>query len=272
MAKSYSNKYRDNVSRVYIVPKESESFTVKPHKIGHEQCAPGLLCSKVREYTVIHYVYSGKGVFEKDGIVYNLSAGDAFVINEGEYTSYCSDSDTPWYYYWLSFSSDSFGGRFKNLKSPVVKIKNASIFTEPVYRAENGTLTYEFTVAKLYELYDEIFASPPKSEDYVVQTSRYILDNLAKKLTVESIASSLGLNRSYLTRRFKQQMGVSVKQYIMSMRAVKGMEYLESGYSVKQTAFMTGFDDQFAFSRMFKKYYGIPPAKATHNTERRHPR
>ncbi len=271
MAKSYSNKYRDNVSRVYTIQKPSESFTVSPHKIGHEQCVPGLVCSKMRTYTVIHYVYSGKGVFEKDGISYNLSAGDAFVINEGENTSYYSDSETPWYYYWLSFSSDSFGGRFKTLKCPVFKIKNASIFTEPVYRAENGTLTHEFTVSKLYELYDEVFAAPADSENYVVQTSRYILANLGNKLSVESIASSLGLNRSYLTRRFKQQMGVSVKQYIMSMRAEKGKEYLESGYSVKQTAFMTGFDDQFAFSRMFKKHHGIPPAKVLHNTERRHP-
>ena len=264
MNDKYSKKHKNNElvrwKSKQLLGIKNKDFFVIPNDVGHEQCRPLQSWNEVRRYTLIHYVYSGKGTFEKDGKTYHLSKGDAFIINEGEENYYHADKDDPWHYFWLSFSPDSFDGRFKTLESPVFKIKNETIFTEPIERAECGTLTREFVIAKLYLLYDEIFNSAIGiRHDTATEAAIYINHNITEDLSVSAIAEDFGLDRSYLSRIFKKKHGISMKQYIINARMTKATELLKKGVSVKEAAFMSGYDDALAFSRMFKKVYGITP-------------
>lgn len=270
MPKSNSRKIRDNNPRIQLIRNPENSFRVIPRDIGHQQCFPGLTNSRKRTYTMVHYVYSGKGTYEKDGKVYHLSKGDAFVICEGWEATYTADMEDPWHYYWLQFNTGSFGDKFENMECPVVKITNEYIFTEPIARMESGTLTVEFLIGMLYCLYDEVFSPkiPSSHIDYATQIAGFINTNYTKKLSVESLAESFGLNRSHLSRLFKKKHGISIKQYIINARMTKATELLKTGVSVKEAAFMSGYEDALAFSRMFKKVYGISPKEFIHNNSR----
>lgn len=266
MQDKYSRKYKNNEFRRWkfkqLFRETDGNFRVVPRDVGHEQCRPLQDWDEIRSFSLVHYIYSGKGTFTKNGKTYHLSRGDAFVINEGEENYYCSDAENPWHYFWISFSSDSFGGKFFNLESPIFKIKNESIFTEPIERAECGALTREFVIAKLYLLYDEVFnKAPAVSQDIATEAAIYINQNLAGELTVSGIAEAFGLDRSYFSRCFKKKHGISIKQYIINARMAKASELLKKGISVKEAAFLSGYGDPLAFSRMFKKNYGISPAE-----------
>ena len=267
MNDKYSKKYKNNEFRrwkfKHFFQDTNISFKVKPRDVGHEQCRPLQDWDEIRSFSLIHYVYSGKGIFTKDGKTYHLSRGDAFIINEGEENYYCADKENPWHYFWISFSSDSFGGKFAQLDVPVFKVKNETIFTEPIERAECGTLTSEFVTAKLYLLYDEVFnKTQAVSRDAATEAAIYINQNIAGELTVKGIADAFGLDRSYLSRCFKKKHGISMKKYIINARMSKASELLKKGMSVKEAAFLSGYDDALAFSAMFKRTYGIPPGKA----------
>ena len=58
--------------------------------------------------------------------------------------------------------------------------------------------------------------SAPESlpNNYVHAAIRYINTNYAKKLTISDIATSVGINRSYLYTLFKQQTGMSLQDYL----------------------------------------------------------
>lgn len=261
MSKSYSYKYRDNKQYYYFVPNEDMIPQLKPYFVGQEQCRPKHhFGPSVRRYMIIHYISSGKGFFEKDGHRYDLVAGDAFVICEGDVTYYEADGDDPWHYYWISFTGE-LAERWRTLPCPIIKVSNPTIFTEPAERAANDTLTCELVLSKLFLLYDAVFGKNDQTEDYVKQVSRYIKLNYMSNLSVGKIADMIGLDRSYLSRQFKKTMGISIMQYIVSIRMEKAKELLQQGYLVKQASKLVGYDDAFAFSKMFKKRYGVSPTE-----------
>ena len=62
---------------------------LNPLILGKEECEPGHRYGpEVREYTLIHFVTDGCGVFYHDGISYSVQAGEAFLIRPGEVTVY----------------------------------------------------------------------------------------------------------------------------------------------------------------------------------------
>ena len=56
-----------------------------------------------RSYYLIHYIVSGKGVYQQNGKTHTLQAGDLFLIRPGETTFYQADEKDPWRYYWVGF-------------------------------------------------------------------------------------------------------------------------------------------------------------------------
>lgn len=75
-------------------------------------------------------------------------------------------------------------------------------------------------------------------------------------------ADAAGLNPAYLSYLFKQEMGVGFSNYLSNLR----MEYAEhmlmtTNSKVKEVAKQSGFGDYHHFSKVFKKMYGMGPAK-----------
>ena len=85
--------------------------------------------------------------------------------------------------------------------------------------------------------------------------------NYMDHITVESVANALRLDRRYLSRIFKERIGMSLKDYITKVRMERAMEHLSSGKSVALTAELVGYVDVFNFSKMFKKHTGVSPRK-----------
>ena len=56
---------------------------------------------------------------------------------------------------------------------------------------------------------------------------------------------------------------MSVKQYITSVKFENARRLLQAGFSVARTAEMTGYNDVFNFSKMYKKHFGEPPSGKT---------
>lgn len=82
----------------------------------------------------------------------------------------------------------------------------------------------------------------------------------AKRWTLNDLASEAGLSRTVFSQRFKDTVGVPVMQYITQWRAQTAQKLLiESSHSVEKVAETIGYDSLAAFSRMFKKIFGIGP-------------
>lgn len=57
----------------------------------------------VRDHFLIHYILSGKGLFEVGHKTYYLEKGQGFLICPGTVTFYKADTYNPWIYTWVGF-------------------------------------------------------------------------------------------------------------------------------------------------------------------------
>ncbi len=81
-----------------------------------------------------------------------------------------------------------------------------------------------------------------------------------QNLSLKTIASQYTMSPSYLTRFFKDHMGISLMQYIDNLRMKKATMQLKSTtLSLSEIMDNTGYIDKTNFMRKFKKLYGTSP-------------
>lgn len=100
-------------------------------------------------------------------------------------------------------------------------------------------------------------------EETAEEVCRYILKELKNsELNVERIAEEFHFHPAYLNRLFKKEKGVSVGQFLINERMKLAGAILETGqYNANETAEKVGYSHYTNFYNMFKKYYGMSPAK-----------
>ena len=91
----------------------------------------------------------------------------------------------------------------------------------------------------------------------------YIEENIHRKITLEEVAQSVGRSHSGITHLFKKELGMSFKEALIEAKLTKAEDYLKNSpdMSIQEVASLVGFDDQFYFSRLFRKYRGSSPSK-----------
>jgi AraC family transcriptional regulator of adaptative response/methylated-DNA-[protein]-cysteine methyltransferase len=73
---------------------------------------------------------------------------------------------------------------------------------------------------------------------------RYIQNNLDKNLTLQNLASQVGLSAHHLQRTFKRVLGVSPRQYIETRRLEKMKGSLRNGATVNNALYNAGFSSR----------------------------
>lgn len=101
-----------------------------------------------------------------------------------------------------------------------------------------------------------------KYSPIVSKTVEYIQLNLSKPLSLKQIAEKIYANPSLLSRKFKEETGVGITDFINEKRINEAKLYLQRGYgSITDIAFMVGFNDLNYFSKVFKKITGVTPSQ-----------
>jgi AraC-like DNA-binding protein len=78
--------------------------------------------------------------------------------------------------------------------------------------------------------------------------------------TVESLANHVSLSRSAFSAKFKQLVGQSPMQYVTRVRLTKAAALLRTQpTTLVEVATSIGYDSEVAFSKAFRRYFGMPP-------------
>ena len=88
----------------------------------------------------------------------------------------------------------------------------------------------------------------------------YIHNNKFKFLSAKDVATAIYVNRSYLSKRFKEEVGDTITDYIHKTKIDLAIELMESNiYHYNEIAEVLGYRNYSYFSRVFKKYYHMSP-------------
>jgi AraC-like DNA-binding protein len=95
----------------------------------------------------------------------------------------------------------------------------------------------------------------------IVDRARMILmERCGNPLHVEDLAEELGISYPYFRRLFREQTGMSAKQYQMTVRIQRARDFLvNSDKSVKEIAGLLGFHSAFHLSNQFRQMIGCTP-------------
>ena len=90
----------------------------------------------------------------------------------------------------------------------------------------------------------------------------YIRENYTKELSLEMVADRFGYSPSYLLRMFRKYAQTNYKTYLQNVRIEYGFQELaNTDHTIGEIALNNGFPNQKAFTREFKKKYGILPSE-----------
>jgi AraC-like DNA-binding protein len=118
-------------------------------------------------------------------------------------------------------------------------------------------------IAELSSSVCERLLGPASRETDTVSSVRTLLLSRpgTTMLGVEAAAKALNLSAEQLRKRLWRQ-GSSYKSLVLEVRMMLGMNYLSAtSLSVQEIAYLLGYSQPGAFSRAFKKHYGLAPLR-----------
>lgn len=246
---------------------------------GYAECEPlHSYGPATRPNYIIHYVMSGKGIYQVGEKKYSISSGQAFLIEPESLTFYQADKKEPWTYLWVGFG----GTEAKNLiqdiglnsRQLVCQCEEGEELKEIVFSMLKHT---ESTKENLYYLQGRLFdffsvlargMTLNQYEDdttesmHVQRAIDYIKNNYSQGITVSDIASYLALNRSYLYTVFKKSLNLSPKVFLTKFRISRAKEQLSlTEASIEYIAHSCGYKSALNFEKAFKQETGVTPSK-----------
>ncbi len=130
-----------------------------------------------------------------------------------------------------------------------------------VYHSKNLLTEEETTEAFRQVLSDTTSLSQPTSL-LVKKAVAYLHQHYHEEsLSRSQIAEAVGISQQYLDRIFRQELGLSINNYLSRVRIQRAQEYLTNTTdNITLIAMQVGFNDAAYFSRVFRKLVGQSPS------------
>ena len=236
---------------------------IQPILYGNEKCKPNhSFGPTLRNYYLLHFVTSGRGIFHKGGKTYRVQSGDIFVIHPNEITIYATGADNPWSYIWLGFTSVS---PLPFLDKAIVRHPAIHALFNQLVTTEDNPLPVSTIYALTHEILELLSAGTHFSNNSngYAEAAKQILDaSYTQSIEIQQISNALHIDRRYLSRLFREAYGITPKQYLTKLRLNQAQTFISQGYSISQAAEMAGFSDLSNFHKQYKAGYGLAPKES----------
>lgn len=92
------------------------------------------------------------------------------------------------------------------------------------------------------------------------QAITFLEDNFSEKLNMSQVAQALGVSYPYLAKTFKKDMDKTLVEYLRDIRVREVKKFLgNTDMTLKEIARLTGFDNEFYLSNVFRRVVGVSP-------------
>jgi len=112
-----------------------------------------------------------------------------------------------------------------------------------------------------YELPDEESSKGRSNEEIVQQTERFLKEHFREEVDLGQLAEDFGVSSAYLSKLFTRSMEESPVRYLTSLRMKEAKRLLSmTDEPIARVGELSGYPDQFYFSRIFRKETGENPS------------
>ena len=223
-------------------------------------------------------VESGSGTVTVRNQEYTLSQRDCAFINCSEPYSHSTEED-PWSLQWVHFHGPTMNAVYQKYLersgSVIFSAQNTAVYKELLHSLQVSALSDSYVRdMEMHQLLSALLTQIMKdcwnpeqirkdipSADNTEQLRAYLSEHYTEKISLDDLSARFFLSKFYLTKRFKEQYGVTISDYILDLRIRQAKELLRfSSLSLDDISAECGFYDLPYFSRKFKKAEGITPS------------
>ncbi len=226
---------------------------------------------------ILLYCTEGQGEVIINNKKFKLLPNHFIIIPPDIPHHYKSSLKNPWMIYWVHFTgkrASAIYNRYSNENLPIVKFiayneQRVKNFLEIIHLLESTfeERSLEFANINLMHfissfIYQQEFNSKSKEKNMVNNSIDFMKENLHKPLKIDDLANHENLSVSRFSEVFKENTGYPPIHYFIKLKVQKSCQYLYfTDKSIKEISLIIGFNDQYYFSRMFKKTMGVAPSK-----------
>ncbi|AWX57941.1 MULTISPECIES: response regulator transcription factor [Brevibacillus] len=232
----------------------------------------------------IGFVKNIKGTMEENGKRQLVEAGDVFLIKPKTSVSLRTEQDKELEVFFIAFSywieqnetgkervfvpgGDNFPleGTFRVRSHSQVLHLMEELHKSYASNEEREQFRQRLLFERILYILVKDFSSIESNENTMAsieETILYVDQHYMLNLTLEMLAGKANVSPSYYSRMFKTLKGVSFSDYMTNLRINRAKVLLRlSGSRLREVAQSVGYNDEFYFSKMFKKVVGQSPSE-----------
>lgn len=212
-----------------------------------------------------------------DRVTYALQPGECALIFPNQFHHYLDIAESHMEWLFITFELQSAEAIAALRDSPrVLDTRSVELLNDLTQafmaKAMNGldTLEISYLLSRLLLHLDTCQPLPAERRDIhssddvrdviLERINGYVRAHLNKSLTIADIAADLDYSVSHLRAVFRDRLGVSLGRYMRTSRLSEAAQLLQkSEFNIGAIGEKCGFESLYAFSRAFRKTYGIPP-------------
>jgi AraC-like DNA-binding protein len=209
-------------------------------------------------------IMQGEGIFSFDSVPVPFRSGDLLFAFENEIVCVLEGKDVQYMYI------DFHGSRADELLrrfgiSPAFRCFSGydgliPMWEESLTRASEQTIDLAAESILLYTLsrmQREKSGDRALIDRVITMTEEGFANS---ELSIATIAQELSYNPKYLSHLFKKKMGINYSAYLRSVRIKYAISLFDHGIdSIKNAAWLSGFNDPLYFSGVFREEVGLSP-------------
>lgn len=135
----------------------------------------------------------------------------------------------------------------------------------------SSVLDMKEAISRIYSDFEEFLTpvSPGPVKNRIDEICGYITANYSNpNLCSDMICQEFGISGAYLSRLFKDQMGIKLIDYIHFLRIDEASRLLlDTPYTIEQIAHKVGYQSALTLTRAYKRYYDMSPGSARKNSK-----
>ncbi len=148
--------------------------------------------------------------------------------------------------------------------SPVFAFLTSDLYMKKAETLWDSESIYQLLQAMQHDFCSRVAVARQKTieNNEVMRAMEFVHAHLNQKINVSDVADAVGLSRSYLSRKFKQELGFSLNSFIRRCKLEEAKSLLRySDHSISHISEYLCFSSQSNFQNLFKEQYHLTPAQ-----------
>ncbi|MCC8168845.1 MAG: AraC family transcriptional regulator [Oscillospiraceae bacterium] len=259
------------------------SFRCEDYMYSYAAVKPPRLATHSHSYYEYLLFLSGDATYIVENSTYKANRGDIFITRPGELHTVSFNTDEPYErhfiqvnrkwieklpYDLLSFT-DCFGPGENNRIPAWLSAEYGleEFYKNIYYYMENELPESQFMVrtyimqfmTKVNAILQRESINEEGDNKSVAKIKDYINRNFVNGISLDDLAKRFYMNKYYMCHMFKEETGLTIKEFVNTRRIAMAKQLLPKYKLVKDLYTACGFNDYSTFYKTFKRFTGVSP-------------